>query len=423
MTANDSLPVKLGNNNIKKYIVTLSNTKFISCILFILILSFAAMGQQPKPLLSLAHNNLNVFIGGKIRTTLLMSNKRTYPSGTAFLLLPKDATGEERSFDFNARSSNFYIALDGPKVGNFKLGGMMFFMLTANVTSESYGILPSLLYVDLKNQHWRFAFGQQMDVFAERIPNMIDSYFALAASGCAGNSSRGQIRVEKYFSVGKKGKFTLTAAASEPITSYFSRDLRNNTADNGVPNFEWSAKYRTGKDTAAWVPYDKLELAVSGVIGSYRVFKNDINGKNIRVNHPQVFGIAGEYAIRFSKRVGIQGEVYTGKALGNYAAAIFQTTKGDFDKEIRSFGFWSELTVYWKKNLQTNVGYGQDKCNKSDLLGSGITQNSTLFGNLIWDINPSFQIGIEASYKQTNYLAPLKNNQGYTAMFMTQYKF
>ena len=56
-------------------------------------------------------------------------------------------------------------------------------------------------------------------------------------------------------------------------------------------------------------------------------------------------------------------------------------------------------------------------------MGSGILQNSTLFGNLIWDINQSFQIGAEVSYKQTDYLAPLKNNQGITAMFMAQYKF
>jgi hypothetical protein len=392
-------------------------------IIFILIVSLNAFAQQPKPLLSLADSNLNVFVGGKIRTTMLMSNKRTFPSGTAFLLLPKDATGEESSFDFNARSSSLYFAMDGPKVGKLKLGGMMFFMLTSSVTSETYGILPSLLYVDMKNEHWRFVFGQQMDVFAERIPNMIDCYFALAASGCAGNSSRGQIRAERYFSVGKKGKFSITAAASEPITSYFSPDLRNNTADNGIPNLEWAVKYRSGTNASAWVPYDNVELAISGVSGSYRVFKNDITGKNIRVNHPKVSGIAGEYAFRLGKRFGIQGEIYSGNALGNYAAAIFQTTKGDFDNEIRSTGFWSELAFYWKKNLQTRVGYGQDKCNESDLMGLGILQNSTLYGNLIYDVNQAFQIGTEFSFKQTNYLAPLKNNEGITAMLMAQYKF
>jgi len=423
MTSNVSFSFKIVRIHSKEYCNVILNTKSYFFIIFILLLSFNALAQQPTPVLSLAESNLKVFVGGKIRTTMFMSNKRTFPSGTAFLLLPKDATGEESSFDLNARSSSLYFALDGPKVGDFKLGGMMFFMLTSNVTTENYGILPSLLYVDLKNKHWRFALGQQMDVFAERIPNMIDSYFALAASGCAGNSSRGQLRAERFFPLGKKGAFSLTVAATESITTYFSPNFKNNSEGNGKPNIEWAAKYCSGKDDAAWVPYDNLELAVSGVSGSYRVFKNDNNGNNIRVNHPQVFGIAGEYAFRFGKRFGIQGEIYKGQALGNYAAAVFQTTKGDFDNEIRSTGFWTELAFYWKKNLQTRVGYGQDKCNESDLKGFGIPQNSTLFGNLIWDINHSLQIGTELSYKKTDYLAPLKNNQGVMAMFMTQYKF
>lgn len=400
-----------------------TNPFTLNSILFCILIHSVAFSQSPKPIYNTADSNLNVFIGGKIRTTILFSEKRTFPSGTAFFLLPKDATGEESSFDMNARSSSFYIAMDGPKVGNFKMSGMMYCMLSANVTSETYGILPSLLYVDLKNNKWRFAIGQQMDVFSERIPNMIDSYFALAASGCAGNSSRGQLRAERYFNLGKKRKLTITLAASEPITSYISPNLKNNTSDNGVPNLEWAIKYNSGKDAAAWVPYDKVELAISGVNGSYRVFKNNSSGVNIRVNKPQVFGIAGEYGFRLSNRFGIQGEVYNGKALGNYAAAIFQTTNGDFDNEIRSNGFWCEAAYYWKKNLQSRFGYGEDNCKESDLKNVGILKNSTIFSNIIWDINQSLQIGTELSYKQTNYLPSSFNNKGIGGMLMVQYKF
>ena len=87
-------------------------TKIYLLVIVIFIFSYNAIAQQPKPLLSLADSNLNVFVGGKIRTTMLMSNKRTFPTGTAFLLFPKDATGEESSFDLNARSSSFYFALE-----------------------------------------------------------------------------------------------------------------------------------------------------------------------------------------------------------------------------------------------------------------------------------------------------------------------
>jgi hypothetical protein len=52
--------------------------------------------------------------------------------------------------------------------------------------------------------------------------------------------------------------------------------------------------------------------------------------------------------------------------------AILQTTKGPMDKEIRSQGYWAEAVYFWKKNLQSRVGYGQDACNREDLMGIGI---------------------------------------------------
>jgi hypothetical protein len=97
---------------------------------------------------------------------------------------------------------------------------------------------------------------------------MIDGYFALASSGCAGNSSRGQLRATRYIETGKKSKVSITVAASQPVSTYFSKDLRNNSENNGVPNFEWAVKYEAGKDENAWVPYNAVELAISGITGS-----------------------------------------------------------------------------------------------------------------------------------------------------------
>jgi hypothetical protein len=382
--------------------------------------------QQPKPILSLADSSVHVFFGANLKTTMLLSNRRMAPgNGTAFLLLPKDATGVENSFDLNARASTLYMAADGPRLGSFKLGAKMVFYVVRDVSDPAYGLLPALLYADMKNDKWRFAIGQQMDVFSERIPNMIDGYFALASSGCAGNSSRGQFRATRYIETGKNSQLSLTLAGSQPVTTYFSKDLRNNSENRGIPNLEWAVKFESGKDAGAWVPFHAIELAVSGVRGSYRVFKNDTLGGvivNSRINEPVVSGLCGEYAFRIGKRFGIQGEVYTGQALGNYMGAILQTTKGPMDKEIRSQGYWAEAVYFWKKNLQSRVGYGQDACNREDLMGIGILKNSTWFGNLIWDINKTISTGMEFTHKSTEYVG-LRNNQGVTFMWMFQYAF
>ncbi len=357
---------------------------------------------------------------------MLLTNRRPAPStGTAYLLLPKDGTGVEGTFDLNARASTIYLGADGPKLGSFKLGTKMVFYVIRDLADPAYGLLPALMYVDMKNDQWRFAAGQQVDVFAERIPNMIDGYFALASSGCAGNSSRGQLRATRYIETGENSKLSITLAASQPVSTYFSKDLRNNSENNGVPNVEWAVKYEAGKDENVWVPYNAVELAISGITGSYRVFKNDTLGGvivNTRINEPHVNGICGEYAFRLGKRFGIQGEVYAGQALGNYLATIMQTTKGANDNEIRSKGFWAEAAYYWQKNLQSRFGYGQDVCSKQDLMGAGVWKNSTFFGNVIWDINKTVSTGIELTHKSTQYLG-LNDNQGMTFMWMFQYSF
>lgn len=400
----------------------MSIRKWISRSFWLAVLFPVSLLAQ-KPILSLADSTMNIYFGGKIRTTMLMSSKSVFPtSGTAYLLLPGGVAGEENTFDINARASSIYFNFDGPKVGKFKMGGMIFLYLTSNLTSENYGLLPSLLYFDLKNENWRFAFGQQMDVFAERVPNMVDAYFALAVSGCAGNSSRGQLRAERFIHLQKDATLTITSALTEPITSYISPTFSNNTADLGVPNFEGAVRFNKGKSSEAWVPFDKVELGVSGVVGKYRAFKNDANGNNIRVNKPFVWGIAGEYAFRFTNKFGIQGEVYSGQALGNYLGSIYQTTKGDLDTEIRSAGWWIEAAMFWRKNLQSRFGYGQDKCNEQDLNGAGVSKNQTFFANIVWDINSTFQVSAEPTFRRTSYVG-ISGNSGVGIMFAAQYKF
>jgi len=397
----------------------------ITCLLLVALFD-PVFSQTPKPILSLADSSVNVFLGANLKTTMLLSNRRLAPStGTAYLLLPRDGTGVEGTYDINARASTIYLAAEGPKLGSFNLGTKMVFYVIRDLTDPAYGLLPAMMYVDMKNDQWRFAVGQQVDVFSERIPNMIDGYFALASSGCVGNSSRGQLRATRFIESGKKSKLSITLAASQPVSTYFSKDLKNNSENNGVPNLEWALRFETGKDTNAIVPFDAVELGISGITGSYRVFKNDTSGGTIvnnGINIPKVNGICGEFAFRIAKVFGIQGEVYVGQALGNYLGTIMQTTKGENDKEIRSMGFWVEAAYYWKKNLQSRFGYGQDECNKEDLLGNGVWKNSTYFGNVIWDINKTVSTGIEVTHKSTQYLG-LNDNQGMTYMWMFQYSF
>jgi hypothetical protein len=390
-------------------------------------LCMTGMSQGVTPVLVRGDSSLRVFMGGSLKTLASYSPKRTLPGHAAnFVLLPKDPTGVESSFDLTARASTLYLAADGPKVGNFKLGGKVVVYLTKDVSSPAYGILPAMMLMEASNDKWRFAAGQQVDVFAPRIPGLIDGFFALAASGCAGNSSRGQLRAEHYAKIGETGKLTVTAALSQPVSTYFSSDLRNNTTNKGVPNLEWALNYTLDGQGDSWVPWGALEVGVSGVMGSYRVFRNDtVNGviTNVGINTPKVRGYAADVAVRLGKRFGIQAEAYTGQALGNYLGGILQTTKGPKDREIRSSGWWMEAAYYWSANVHSRFGYGQDACRREDLMGAGILKNSTVFGNLTWEANRWLTLGFEMTHKDTRYLPTGRDNKGMTYMGMVQFSF
>ena len=81
-------------------------------IYFLLVAWFKhGFSQTPKPIFSLADSSINVYFGANLKTTMLLTNRRPAPStGTAYLLLPKDATGVEGPFDINARASTIYLA-------------------------------------------------------------------------------------------------------------------------------------------------------------------------------------------------------------------------------------------------------------------------------------------------------------------------
>jgi len=385
------------------------------------------MAQVATPILVRGDSSLKVFIGGSLRTLVSYSPKRTLPGhATNYILLPKDPTGAESTFDLTARASKLYLTAEGPKVRGFTLGGKVVMYLTKDISSPAYGILPAMLLMEARNEKWRFAAGQQVDVFAPRIPGFIDGFFALAASGCAGNSSRGQLRAERYARIGGKGKLTLTAAASQPVSTYFSSDLRNNTSNKGVPNLEWAVNYTVRGQEDSWVPWEVFEVGGSGVLGTYRVFRNDtVNGviANVGINTPKVRGYAADIAVRLGKRFGIQAEGYTGQALGNYLGGILQTTKGPSDREVRSTGWWVEAACYWRKDLHSRFGYGQDVCRKEDLLGAGILQNTTYFGNITLEADRRLSLGLELTYKETLYLPTGRDAQGMTYMGMVEFSF
>jgi len=337
------------------------------------------------------------------------SSRYTFNPGQPLIVSPKDPAP---SYDLSAQQSMVYAAFRGPKWGSWTPGAIAIFSLQDNLLAEGYSFTPVVAYGEIGNGAWRVAAGQNFDVFAPRDPDTLPNG-KLAATGNPG-AYRPQFRVERSFEAGRGFGGVVQLAASSPVTTALPSnvDLANLQGqeiveDNGWPNLEARLNFGFGAnaDRAGGRSLRPVELGFSGVVGQLRVLDN------IRPSDPltlvsdrstvNVWGAAFDGQIALGRRFGLSGELYTGQGLGEYMAGILQTYNRATNQAVPTAGGWGQLYVYVADNLRLNLGYGIDNAQDSGLFGLQV--NSGVFANVVWDVNPWLQLGLEGNYKLTTY--------------------
>ena len=337
------------------------------------------------------------------------SSRYTFNSGQPLIVSPKNP---DTSYDLSAQQSMVYGAFQGPKWHGWTPGAFAIFWLQDNILAEGYQFTPVVYYGEISNGTWRFAAGQGFDVFAPRDPDTLPNG-KLAASGNPG-AYRPQFRLENHFKAGEGFGGALQLAASSPVTTALPDqvDLSNLQSqeiveDNGWPNLEGrlSLGFGATKERAGGRQLRPLELGFSGVVGQLRVLDN------IRALTPltltsdrsviSVWGAAFDGQLALGRRLGISGELYTGQGLGEYMSGILQTYNRNSNQAVPTSGGWAQLYVYLSDNLRLNLGYGIDHAQDGGAFS--LLNNATAFANLVWDVNPWLQLGLEGNYKLTTY--------------------
>lgn len=362
----------------------------------------------------------NVSVFGALKLDMLFGGARAVSPGTPFFLAPGVSPGFEDNYvSLHARQSTLGAAFTGPQFGGFQSGGTIIAMFfNDNVVADQYGLLPLQAFGELRNQDWRFAAGLQFDVFSPGVPTVLP-FSALAGSGNAGNSFRGQLRVERFLYPSEEKQWTLQFALSEPVVSTIDSKFRL-LEDNGWPNVEGRIALGLGavqgQGAAAKRPF---EVGVSGIVGQLRSTEPAV--RQIVAN---VWGVAVDYRWKVNDFWGFQGEMYTGQGLGTYNGGILQNLNATTLQSIRTSGGFGEVYCYWTPCLHSHFGYGVDNPLDRDLdpaiSAAGRTRNSTVFANAIWDVNATFRIGCELTWRETSYIS-LSDNEGLG--FQTQFQW
>ena len=296
----------------------------------------------------------------------------------------------------------------------------MFF--DASVLADQNGFLLQQSYGELFNDHWRFAAGLQFDVFAPGLPTVLPFSY-LGGSGSPGNCIRGQIRVEHFADVGSASQLTLQGALSQPLNTAVTPDIILDE-DNGSPNVEGRIGFGLGKPVPIGLLTQRpVEVGVSGLVGELR--RTAVPPDPPRRVVSDVWGAAVDFRVNVAGSFGFRGEVYTGQALGNYNGAILQSLDAVTWNAIRTTGGFVEGFFYLTPMLRIDAGYGIDDPNDDDMTAVpnslfGRTFNSTLYGNMLWNLDKTFRIAFEGTYRKTDYKEPTNlPNEGFG--FHTQF--
>ena len=288
------------------------------------------------------------------------------------------------------------------------------------------GFLLQASYGELFNDHWRFAAGLQFDVFAPGLPTVLPFSY-LGGSGSPGNCIRGQIRVERFVNVGSESQLTLQGAVSQPLNTFVTPDIILDE-DNGWPNVEGRIVFGGGKPAPIGIgllTQRPVEVGVSGLVGQLRRTAPPTEPPRRVVS--DVWGAAVDFRVNLAGSFGFKGEAYTGQALGNYNGAILQSLDAVTWEAISATGGFVEGFVYLKPSLHSHAGYGIDDPDNDDMTAIpntlfGRTYNSTFYSNLLWDLDRTFRIAFEATYRKTEYKEPTNlPNEGFG--FHTQFQW
>lgn len=379
----------------------------------------AADPAQPEPVRA-RFEGIKVTFGGSLRTTLTTTTARMQPDATPFLVLPPTPGVREGTTKIDPRLSSIVIGVEGAQLGEFRLGGRIFaYLFDGDVFSGQYGFYPGLAYIDAVSRDWRFAAGLQMDVFSPRMPSMVDRMSAFAGSGNPGNSFKPQVRAERFLTFGEDS-MVVQAALSDALPSNIKPPALRSTENTGLPNVEGRVAWASGAPLGdgSWVPWPKWELGVSAAAGRFRTF--DLAG-TFPAYETRLWGVALEGGTRVGRQLGLQGELYQGRAMGPYLGAIFQTV-GARQRAIGSRGGWGEVAWWWTPKVHTHAGYGIDRADAADLAGGGIASNRTAFVNLTWDPSPKTSLGIEGSWRRTVYANGV-DADGFALMLSSELRF
>jgi hypothetical protein len=160
--------------------------------------------------------------------------------------------------------------------------------------------------------------------------------------------------------------------------------------------------------------YNDRQFAV-GVSGEYDRGKNAGTIGTLNVQTPlNSWGVALDWSLPVTRILAITGETYDGNALGIFSVASGEAigavgTHGA--RGVTSRGGWGQLQFNWTKKWQTNIAYGIDQPDDSELAVGSRSRNQQYMANVIDRMTRNISVSLEYRRILTDYRNQLSSNE------------
>jgi hypothetical protein len=321
---------------------------------------------------------------------------------------------DDSTFTTTATATRLGLNFDGPQFAGGNVLGKIEIDFDEASGSDIGGAVTAHrirmrhAWAELKYPTWSVMFGQNWDIVAPRIPNMLDC-MVLWGSGNVGYR-RPQLRLTKWYDMNG------TLFTGQVSLNHADRSATDNTdSDFNILDGEESGwplgEARLGVDTTV-LGGRKFGVGVSGALGDDQS-DFPITGNPEENRDFVIWLVALDGSIQvIPDLVTLQGEIWTGDNVNVFMGDIFQgiikvkdATGAVVDLQTaQSMGGFLSAAITPRKGLLFNVGYGVDDPDNEDLVATMRDRNETIFGNVIWTVVPNVDVGLELAWHKTNWL-------------------
>lgn len=367
--------------------------------------AFAPPAEPPveKPGIPLAQFRLVPY--GALWGDVVYATERTNTGPFTLFVFSAEQQGEEM-FQLDVRRTRLGFDLVGDEVdvaGGAQSGGRVEIDFHGDfITENRASVLLRHAYWEFKNDEFKLLFGQSWDVISPLMPGMLN----YAVGWNAGNIGfrRAQLQFDRYWQLENNAVIKVETAMNQDVVNEFPTEPGVRREAAGWPVLEARTALAWGDPQAT---YGRPEIGFSGHIGETG-FDFLLNGPPPLDLPPQDDARFRTWSMNFDARlpltddIGVALEAFHGENLSTFLGGIGQGVCPCNRSTIRSTGGWLDVWFELTDKWHARCGFGIDDPRDDDFL-VGRYYNQYIYANVLADVTPFLQTGVEVSVWKTLY--------------------